>query len=242
MQLIVIPVLKDNYAYLLRDDATNTTIVIDPSEADPILKELKKHSWMLTHIINTHHHWDHTDGNVELKQQTSCQVIGYKGDAHRIPAIDETWEDKGSYRLGRFHFDVRHTPGHTLGQTLLHVPELNALFCGDTLFSLGCGRLFEGTPAQLFASLQTIATYPDDVKLYCGHEYTLANGAFATMVEPNNKDLMAYLANATTLREQGLPTIPTTVGIEKRCNPFLRVSNVDDFARLRTMKDRFKLS
>lgn len=253
-QIIIVPVLKDNYSYLVHDEESGQTLVIDPSVAQPIVNMLAQKGWRLSSIINTHHHWDHTGGNDELKQQTGCNVIGFKGDAHRIPGIDIQWEDGGCYVLGSLHFHITHIPGHTLGHILLYVPELETAFCGDTLFSLGCGRLFEGTPAQLHASLAKIAALPGTTKLYCGHEYTLSNGKFAQLVDPKNQDLMDYVQRCVDKRANGLPTMPTSVALEKKTNPFLRcnsqairhklamatATDAEVFAKLRLLRDDFK--
>lgn len=239
LSIQLIPLLTDNYAYLLRDEATKKTAVVDPSEAKPILELLKQKGLQLDYVLSTHHHWDHTGGNKALKQETGCQVVGYAGDAERIPGIDIQLEDNVTFSLGESMAKVLFIPGHTLGHIAYWFEADKAVFCGDTLFSLGCGRLFEGTPEQMHESLQRLAALPGDTQVYCGHEYTVDNAKFALTCEPENKALPERYAEASALREKRQPTIPSTIEMELAANPFLRVKNAGEFAKVRARKDNF---
>ncbi|CAH8362708.1 unnamed protein product [Eruca vesicaria subsp. sativa] len=217
LQIELVPCLKDNYAYILHDEDTGT--VGDPSEAEPVIESLQRNGQNLTYILNTHHDYDHTGGNLELKDRYGAKVIGSAVDKDRIPGIDIALKDGDKWMFAGHEVHVIDTPGHTKGS--------RAIFTGDTLFSLSCGKLFEGTPKQMLASLQRIISLPDDTSIYCGHEYTLSNSKFALSIEPNNEVLKSYAAHVAELRNKKLPTIPTTVKMEKACNPFLRSSNTD---------------
>ncbi len=222
-----IPVYDSNYIYILHDTATDTTLVVDPGLAAPVLEFLDEKGWALTHILVTHHHADHIDGVEELKRVTGCSVIGSALDARRIPAIDRTVADGDVLQLGGFSVHVIGTPGHTLGHLCYYLPEEKSLFTGDTLFLLGCGRLFEGTPAQMWASLCRLRALPDDTMVWCGHEYTEANLGFARSILPYDGTLATRAAQVQTLRTQGHPTVPGTLGEEKATNPFLRADQPD---------------
>ncbi|VVB07517.1 unnamed protein product [Arabis nemorensis] len=224
---IRVPCLKDNYAYILHDEDTGTVGVVDPSEAEPVIDFLKRSGRNLTYILNTHHHYDHTGGNLELKDRYGAKVIGSAVDRDRIPGIDIALKDGDKWMFAGHEVHVMDTPGHTKGHISLYFPGSRAIFTGDTLFSLSCGKLFEGTPKQMLASLQKIISLPDDTSIYCGHEYTLSNSKFALSMEPNNEVLQSYAAHVAELRSKKLPTIPTTLKMEKACNPFLRSSNTD---------------
>ncbi len=232
----IIPLLHDNYAYLL--EGSGERAIIDPTLAQPVLDLLvgKK----LDYIVNTHHHWDHTDGNLEIKAATDCKIVGFEEDAHRIPGIDICLKNNQKFDICGANFTVIFSPGHTSGQIALYFAKEKWLFCGDTLFSMGCGRLFEGTAQQMFDSLQRFSTLPDDTKIYCGHEYSKANGEFALTIEPDNVDLQERIRQVGLLREKNLPTIPTNIGLEKNTNPFLRVKNVEEFAQIRRKKDTYR--
>jgi hydroxyacylglutathione hydrolase len=248
-----IPALSDNYVYLLHEPQTGTTAVVDPGVAAPVLERLSAHAWRLDWILSTHHHADHTGGNLELKQATGCRIAGPKADAARIPGIDLGLAEGDRFQLGDTEAVVFETPGHTSGHISYWFAEAGALFCADTLFSLGCGRLFEGTPAQMWRSLSKLAPLPDDALIYCAHEYTQANARFALSVDPDNAALRARAAEVDRLRAAGRPTVPSTLGAERAANPFLRphdvairrrlglqdASDVDVFAELRKRKDRF---
>lgn len=224
-QIDLIPCLKDNYAYLLHDTEADVTGVIDPSESEAIVKALKKKDLHLNYILNTHHHWDHTGGNMDLKSRYSAKVVGPYADRARIPGIDIELRDGDAWMFGNQKMLVLDTPGHTRGHVCFFFPSSKSIFTGDTLFSLSCGKLFEGTPQQMWTSLSKIMSLPDDTLVYCGHEYTVSNAEFSLMLEPSNEALRSYYEKAKELRQAGLPTIPTNVGLEKACNPFLRLSS-----------------
>jgi len=248
-----IPVLNDNYVYLARDAETGACAVVDPAVAKPVLQTLDELGWTLTHILNTHHHMDHVGGNLEIKAVTGCTVVGFADDAERIPGIDVRVQEGDSVALGNCTAQVFEVPGHTSGHIAYWFEDSDALFCGDTLFSMGCGRLFEGTPDQMWTSLGKIRGLPDATLIYCAHEYTNANADFALSVEPSNADLQARADEVIRLREAGRPTVPSTLGLERKTNPFLRADApelladaglagqdpVSAFAEIRRRKDNF---
>ncbi|PSS34937.1 Hydroxyacylglutathione hydrolase [Actinidia chinensis var. chinensis] len=225
LQIEMIPCLSDNYVYLLHDVDTGTVGVVDPSEAVPVIDALTRTNLNLTYILNTHHHYDHTGGNLELKEMYGAKVIGSGIDTDRIPGIDIVLNDGDKWMFAGHEVLVIETPGYTRGHISFYFPGSKAIFTGDTLFSLSCGKLFEGTPEEMLSSLGKIMSLPDDTCIYCGHEYTLSNSKFALSVEPKNEALQAYAAHVAHLRNKGLPTIPTTLKMEKSCNPFLRTSS-----------------
>ncbi|XP_031130786.1 hydroxyacylglutathione hydrolase 2, mitochondrial-like isoform X1 [Ipomoea triloba] len=227
LQIELVPCLKDNYAYLLHDVDTGTVGVVDPSEAVPIIDALSRSNRNLTYILNTHHHYDHTGGNIELKARYGAKVIGSRPDKERIPGIDIALRDGDKWMFAGHEVLVFETPGHTQGHISFYFPGSRSIFTGDTLFSLSCGKLFEGTPDQMLASLRKIMLLPNDTNIYCGHEYTLSNSKFALSIEPGNQELQSYAAQITNLRKKGLPTIPTTLEKEKLCNPFLRTFSME---------------
>lgn len=236
LEILVIPALSDNYNFLLHDTVSGQTAVVDPSEAAPIQAVLATRGWKLNTILNTHHHPDHIGGNRELVAAWGCDVVGFGPDAARIPAITRHVQQGDVVRVGESVANVLFIPGHTLGHIAYYFAESHALFCGDTLFSLGCGRLFEGTPEQMFHSLQQLAALPDDTMVYCAHEYTASNGAFAQTLEPANADLQRRVREVALLRADGAFTIPTSMGVEKRTNPFLRTESAD-IRRMLGMQD-----
>ena len=247
------PCLADNYGYLLHDAESGETAAVDTPDAAAIQAQLAAKGWRLTHIFNTHHHADHAGGNAELKRQTGCKVVGPRADSARIPGIDVAVGDGDTVLLGAHRATVFDTPGHTRGHIVYHFAAARAAFVGDTLFALGCGRLFEGTPAQMWGSLQKILQWPDDTRIYCAHEYTQSNARFALSVEPQNAALQERAAQVARLRAAGQPTVPSTLGEERATNPFLRpqsralrstiglasASDVDVFAKTRALKDSF---
>lgn len=239
LHIELIPLLTDNYAYLLRDSETNMVGVVDPSEGKLVMERLASQSLSLDYILCTHHHWDHTGGNIYLKEHTSCQIVGYEGDADRIPGIDITLSDASHFMFGNQRADIFFIPGHTTGHIAFYFAESKAVFVGDTLFAMGCGRLFEGTAEQMYDSLQLLANFPEDTRIYCGHEYTEANAQFALSIEADNADIIARNEEVIGLRKQGKPTIPTTVALEKATNPFMRAGSAEIFAKLRVAKDTF---
>jgi hydroxyacylglutathione hydrolase len=222
LDIRLIPLLSDNYAYLLNDPASGEAAVVDPSEAGPVLAALQETGWRLKHILNTHHHPDHIGGNEHLREVTGAVIAGPAADQHRIPNLHTKLADGDTYDVGTRRLRVIEVPGHTSGHIALVFDEDKALFSGDTLFSLGCGRLFEGTPEQMWRSLTRLRELPGETRIYCGHEYTQSNARFAVTIEPRNKNLAARVAEIDTQRAEGRPTIPTTIAGERRTNPFLR--------------------
>jgi hydroxyacylglutathione hydrolase len=225
LTIVQIPVLRDNYVYLLHDEAQQATAAVDPAVAEPVLRELRKRRWALTHILNTHHHGDHVGGNLALKAATGCSIVGFGDDAHRIPGIDRRVDIGDRVDIGRARAEVIAVPGHTLGHIAFWFADEEALFCGDTLFSLGCGRLFEGSATMMWESLKRLRALPDATRVYCAHEYTEANAAFALTVDPHNAALRARATEVRELRRQGRPTVPSRLGEEKKANPFLRADD-----------------
>jgi hydroxyacylglutathione hydrolase len=217
-----IPVLQDNYIYLAHDPDSGATAAIDPAVAPPVLEQLEKKGWRLTHILNTHHHNDHVGGNLALKAATGAQVVGSRKDAARIPGLDIGVAEGDSFLLGAVAASVMEVPGHTSGHIAFWFPTSHALFCGDTLFALGCGRLFEGTGEQMWASLRKLRALPDDTLIYCAHEYTESNARFARTVERQNPDLLARIDEIKERRRRNLPTVPSRLDLERKTNPFLR--------------------
>lgn len=213
-----IPALKDNYIYLI--EAGAAVAVVDPAAAEPVIAACKELGLAPTHILNTHHHWDHTDGNTKLRERFHCEVVGFRGDAARIPAITVPVADGEAFSPGALQVDTLFVPGHTSGHIAFLIED--ALFCGDTLFGAGCGRLFEGTPEQMWQSLQKLAALPAKTSVYCAHEYTLPNLRFARDVDPDNAALTERISRDTQTRMQQQPTIPSTIALECATNPFLR--------------------
>jgi hydroxyacylglutathione hydrolase len=248
-----LPCLEDNYGYLLHDPDSGFTATIDTPEVEAIERALKEKGWQLTHILNTHHHFDHAGGNLELKEKTDAVIIGPRADARRIPGIDIQLGNGDVYLFGKHEMTVFETPGHTSGHCVFYFADSGIVFVGDTLFSLGCGRLFEGTPEQMWGSIQKLLEFPDETIVYCAHEYTQANAQFALSVEPQNQELVTRAAEIDKLRADNQPTIPTTIGLERRTNPFMRpnspdlretiglttASDVEVFAETRQRKDNF---
>lgn len=217
-----IPVLNDNYVYLARCRATGMTAVVDPAVAAPVLAEAERLGWTITHILNTHHHGDHVGGNREIMAATGCTVVGPRADRERIPGISVEVDEGDVYRLGECEAKVFFVPGHTRGHIAYWFGESAALFCGDTLFALGCGRLFEGTPEQMWRSLSKLRGLPPETRVFCAHEYTQSNARFALSVDGNNAALRARAAEIDEIRAAGRPTVPSTLGVEQATNPFLR--------------------
>jgi hydroxyacylglutathione hydrolase len=239
LEIVAIPVLTDNYIWLVHDPAGGETVVIDPAEADPVLAEAARRGWRIGQIWNTHWHGDHTGGNSAIKAATGCHVAGPAGEAARIPGLDRALAEGDTIHLGAVKAQVWDVPGHTAGHIAYYLPEAKVAFVGDTLFAMGCGRLFEGTAAQMWRNLQRFAVLPPDTSLYCAHEYTLANGRFALTVEPDNAALAERVRAVADDRAAGRATVPTTVASERATNPFLRALDPDALAKLRTAKDNF---
>ncbi len=221
-QTHLFPCLKDNYGVLLHDPESGATAAIDAPEAAPVEAALTATGWRLTDILVTHHHADHTGGIAELKQRHRCRVVAPQGEAARIPLVDATVRENDKVRVGALEARVFETPGHTAGHISYFFPADKLAFVGDTLFSIGCGRVIEGTPEMMWQSLLKLRGLPDDTRIYCGHEYTQANIRFAKTIEPQNAALRARAAEVEKLLAAGKPTIPSTIGEEKAANPFLR--------------------
>lgn len=232
LQHLQIPCLTDNYCVLLHAPETGETVAIDAPDAAAVKLALASRGWRLTHILTTHHHNDHTAGNLELKGFFGCQIWGPSAEADRIPGLDIGVDESSQLNIAGHAVRVIETPGHTLGHVSYWLPDAQIAFTGDTLFSLGCGRMFEGDAKTMWASLSKLAFLPDATAIYCGHEYTLANGRFALSVEPENAALAKRMDDVATLRAAGQPTVPTTLGVEKATNPFLRTGSASIRARL----------
>ena len=253
MQVIPIPCLADNYAYIINDNNSKIVGGVDPSEAQPVLAFLKKKNLKLNYVLNTHHHFDHIGGNIELKKIYNAKVVGFFGDKHRIPGIDITLKDNEQWNFGNSTVKILHIPGHTLGHICFFFEREKIAFTGDTLFSLGCGRIFEGDHKQMLMSLNKIKKLPKDTKIYCGHEYTLKNANFCMKYDNENIDLKEKFKKIKKLRSNNLPTIPTKLEDELKSNIFLRcdqnevkiklnMKNEEDFKvfrKVRDLKDSF---
>ena len=239
MKVEIIPCLQDNYSYLIIDKDKLEACVVDPSEAKPIIDYLNGKNINLKYILNTHHHFDHIGGNKELTEKYNSIVVGFKHDAERIPEISILVEDNQIWKKDNFEAKIIHIPGHTTGHIGFYFFKEKVIFTGDTLFSLGCGKIFEGTYKQMFESLSKIRNLPDDTKIYCGHEYTLQNSNFCITHDPQNLNLQNKIIQIREKLNENKPTIPSTLKDEKECNIFLRSKNVESFSKLRDLKDNF---
>lgn len=224
--------LDDNYGVLIHDAKAGVTAAIDAPDAEVIARELDAKRWQLTHIFVTHHHADHTGGNLELKALSGCTIVGPAAEAARIPGLDVAVADGDTFTFGSFAVRVISTPGHTAGHVSYWIPDAGVAFVGDTLFALGCGRLFEGTAETMWASLSKLMALPPETQIYCGHEYTAANARFALTIEPENAALQRRAREITALRAAGKPTIPTRIDLELDTNPFLRAGSTAIRTRL----------
>ncbi|HET6535347.1 MAG TPA: hydroxyacylglutathione hydrolase [Sphingomicrobium sp.] len=238
LEIVPVPAFTDNYIWLVHDAPSGETAVVDPGDATPVLAEAKRRGWAVTQIWNTHWHPDHTGGNLALKEATGATISGPASG--QIPGRDVPLSEGGEVRIGEHVGRVIEVPGHTLDHIAIVFDEERVAFVGDTLFAMGCGRLFEGTPAQMFASLGRLAGLPQDTRLYCAHEYTLSNARFAAHADPENPAISMRLAEVRALRDRDEITLPTTVAKELGTNPFVRASNTQEFARLRSEKDSFR--
>ncbi|WP_300513578.1 hydroxyacylglutathione hydrolase [Aliiroseovarius sp.] len=253
LNLVTIPCREDNYAFLLHDTETGMTALADAPEAAPIRAELDMRGWNLTHILITHHHYDHVDGIEELRDAYAPQVIGAEADAHRLPQLDLAVSDGDTFTLGRHAARVMDVSGHTVGHIAFYIPEARVVFTGDSLMALGCGRLFEGSAPQMWDSLSKLAALPPETQVCSGHEYSAANAAFAVTIEPDNTALADRAADIGEAREMGIPTVPSALSLELATNPFLRAhlpevkaglgmegaTDAEVFAEIRARKDRF---
>lgn len=251
--ILQIPAREDNYIFILRDDPSNTTVVIDPTEHQPVLDLCFQNHWHITAILITHHHPDHIYGIKKIEETFQPTIWGYTQDQHRLPPLTNPLPPSTSFSIGNFKIIAQHTPGHTLGHMSYYFPELQALFCGDTLFSMGCGRLFEGSPEMMLKSLNWIRALPEETTVYCSHEYTQTNTEFAMSLDPQNEGLKAYYKNVLKKRAQNAPTIPMALKTETALNPFLRwddknfktelgidnLDSIDTLAYIRRLRDRW---
>ena len=237
MKVEIIKCLQDNYSYLIIDESNQDACVIDPSEANPIIDFIENKKINLKYILNTHHHYDHIGGNLKLKKKYNSKVVGFKNDKSRIPGIDILLEDNQEWRANNFEAKIYHVPGHTSGHIAFHFFKENKIFTGDTLFSLGCGRIFEGTYQQMFNSLTKIKKLPKHTKIYCGHEYTLQNSNFCLSNDPKNLKLKDKIIKIKKKLNDNLPTIPSILADELECNIFLRAKDLESFSKLRVLKD-----
>ena len=253
LEIFIINALSDNYIYILRNEHKNITSVIDPGEAEPVIKFLNNKRWNLDEVINTHHHHDHVGGNNKLLDVYKSKLIAPSYDKNRISNVDIFVSDNETLNIAGVFSKVIHTPGHTLGHVCFYMPGEKSLFSGDTLFYLGCGRVFEGTMEQMWSSLLKLRSLPDDTNVYCGHEYTLSNMKFANYIDTNNALLNKVSLEIKNKREKGLPTVPFNLGVEKKINPFLRADDdnfiksvglssnnaTESFGEIRLKKDSF---
>ncbi len=253
LEIVTIPCLSDNYAFLAHDAATGQTALVDAPEPGPILAELDRRGWSLSHVLLTHHHWDHVDGLPGILEKHPAKVIGATADAHRLPPLDLQVSEGDSFEIGGEPVEVLDVSGHTVGHIAFYLPQSAVVFTADSLMALGCGRLFEGTPDQMWASLSKLAALPEDTLVCSGHEYTLSNAKFAVTIDPDNAALQQRVADTNRARAAGEPTVPSTLALEKATNPFLRAADpaiqahlgmvgadpAAVFAEIRGRKDRF---
>ncbi len=253
LEIVQLPVLSDNYIYLIHDRSQGLTAVVDPAEADPVLTALQQRNWDLHFILNTHHHWDHVGGNLKLKERTGCLIVGARSDKERIPGIDIELDEEDVFDLGSSRAKVISVWGHTCGHIAYWFADDEALFCGDTMFAMGCGRLFEGTPGQMWESLAKLKNLPGPTRIYCAHEYTQTNGRFALTVDPENAALIRRMNQVNASRSKNEPTVPSKLAEELSTNPFLRAGeesirqnlNMENdpdlavFTEIRRRKDQF---
>ncbi|MFZ1478339.1 MAG: hydroxyacylglutathione hydrolase [Sphingorhabdus sp.] len=237
LEIIRIPVLSDNYVWLVHEPVSGETMAVDPAIAEPVLEEAKARGWTITQIWNTHWHPDHTGGNAAIKEATGCTITGPAAEAERIPTLDRMVAEGDTVMLGAAEARVIDVPAHTAGHIAFHFADDQAAFVGDTLFAMGCGRLFEGTAEQMYANMRKLEALGDATRVYCAHEYTLSNGRFALTVEPDNAALVERMNEITAMRDRGEATVPTTIALERVTNPFMRASSVEELAERRAAKD-----
>ena len=237
IEVVRIPVLSDNYVWLVRESESGEVMVVDPAVAGPVLAKADELGWKITQIWNTHWHPDHTGGNAEIKAATSCIITGPGAEFARIPTLDIQVKGGDTVMLGAASAKVIDVPAHTAGHIAFHFAEDHAAFVGDTLFAMGCGRLFEGSADQMYSNMRKLEALGDDTAIYCAQEYTLSNGRFALTVEPDNEALVERMAKVIAMRERSEPTVPTSIALERATNPFMRAGSVAELAARRAAKD-----
>lgn len=237
IEIVRIPVLSDNYVWLVHEPKSGETMVVDPAVAPPVLDEAELRGWKITQIWNTHWHPDHTGGNAEIKEATGCRITGPAAEFDRIPTLDIQVQGGDIVKLGEIEAHVIDVPAHTAGHIAYHFAADEAAFVGDTLFAMGCGRLFEGTAEQMYTNMRKLEALGDDTAVYCAHEYTLSNGRFALTVEPDNAALASRMGEVIAMRERGEATVPTSIALERATNPFMRAVSVEELAQRRAAKD-----
>jgi hydroxyacylglutathione hydrolase len=240
IEIVRLPVLSDNYIWLAHEPRSQETVVVDPAVAEPVLEAAAARGWRITQIWNTHWHPDHTGGNAEIKAASSCVITGPAAESARIPTLDRIVAEGDRVRLGAVEAEVLEVPAHTAGHIAYHLPTEQVAFVGDTLFAMGCGRLFEGTAEQMFANMQRLAALSGQTRIYCAHEYTLSNGRYALAAEPDNQAVAARMAEVEALRARGEATVPTTIALERATNPFMRARTAAELAERRAAKDSFR--
>ena len=240
LDIVRVPVLSDNYVWLVHEPVSGETMVVDPAVAAPVMEAADARGWRITQIWNTHWHPDHTGGNAEIKAATGCTITGPAAEAARIPTLDRHVGEGDRVRLGAVEAEVLEVPAHTAGHIAYHFASEHVLFIGDTLFAMGCGRLFEGTADQMFANMQRLSALPEDTQVYCAHEYTLSNGRYALAAEPDNQAIATRMTLVEAARQRGEATVPTTIGLERATNPFMRARDVAELAERRAAKDAFR--
>ncbi len=240
LEIVRVPALSDNYIWLVHEPARGETVVVDPAEAAPALAAADARGWRIGQIWNTHWHPDHTGGNAAIKAATGCLITGPAAEAERIPTLDQTVREGDVVRLGVIEAQVIEVPAHTAGHIAFHLPAAGVAFVGDTLFAMGCGRLFEGTPEQMFANMTRLAALPDETQVYCAHEYTQSNGRYALAAEPGNAALVERMAQVDAARARGEATVPTTIALERATNPFMRARDAAELGARRAAKDAFR--
>ena len=240
IEIARIPVLSDNYVWLVHEPESGETVVIDPSVAEPVLAAAARRGWRITQIWNTHWHPDHTGGNAGIKAATGCTITGPAGETAKIPTLDVTVSEGDRTMLGAIEAQVIEVPAHTAGHIAYHLPSEGAVFVGDTLFAMGCGRLFEGTPEQMFANMRRLGALPGETRVYCAHEYTQSNGRYALVAEPDNAAIASRMREVDAARAAGEATVPTTIALERATNPFMRARDAAELAERRAAKDNFR--
>jgi len=239
LDIVAVPAFADNYLWLVHDADSGETAVVDPGDPAPVLAEAARRGWRITKILNTHWHPDHTGGNLAIKEATGAEIWGPAGENGRVPGLDHALKEGDEVSIGRHLASIWEVPGHTLGHIAYIFGDDGVAFVGDTLFAMGCGRLFEGSPEQMYHSLRRLAALPEGTRLYCAHEYTLANARFAAHAFPGNKEISDRLRHVEQERSEARPTVPTTVALERTTNPFLLARDVEQFAEFRREKDSF---